>query len=370
MNIKAIDAAIAAYRDGIDPADAARLALFRELWGVQDAIAQELGEGLAWRAPSTQYLIDAVQAGAPVLSVSPVAVDPALLGKAIGRLVRCMDYQGALAPEVAAQLAGVDWDAVVRSPVLQTAGAAPGAWLEDFQGACASLGLDEAASRTATLLASLTLRPFLEKPAQRAMRAISDAGIDQRRFTTCPVCGCEPAVARVACGTAAKGRHRTLWCGQCGAVWEFERVRCARCGTRNQGHLHYHSIEGDDAHRIQSCDECGGYLRTVFEEDGLALAPFSFEIEDVLMARLDAIAADPSVAGGGARADEPSEAEDAGAVPAAGVIGCDGADGPGCDDGSGRGEGADGGSAAGSRSETADDTGCDASVAGRPAAGR
>ena len=32
MNIKAIDAAISAYRDGLDASDAARLALFRELF--------------------------------------------------------------------------------------------------------------------------------------------------------------------------------------------------------------------------------------------------------------------------------------------------------------------------------------------------
>lgn len=298
MNMKAIDAAIAAYQGKIDAADASRLKLFRELWAVQDVLAQEIGEGPAWRVPSTQSLIDALQSGASVLSVSPVRVVPALLAQAIERLVRCMDYQGALAPETSASLAGVDWTAVTGSPVLQTAGADPGACLEDFQGACASLGMDEPSARMATLLASLALRPFLEQPAQRALKAIVDAGIDQRRFMSCPVCGCEPAVARVAGGAATKGRQRTLWCGQCGAVWEFERVRCVRCGTRNQGHLHYHSIEGDDAHRIQSCDECGGYIRSVFEEDELQLAPFSFEVEDVVMARLDAIAADPSIAGG------------------------------------------------------------------------
>ena len=44
------------------------------------------------------------------------------------------------------------------------------------------------------------------------------------------------------------------------------------------------------SHRIATCDECGGYLRTVYADD--ALAPFSFEVEDVIMARLDAIAAE------------------------------------------------------------------------------
>ena len=65
-------------------------------------------------------------------------------------------------------------------------------------------------------------------------------------------------------------------------------MRCARCGTRNQGHLHYFNVEGDDSHRIATCDECGGYMRTVFQDD--ALVPFSFDVEDVVMARLDSIA--------------------------------------------------------------------------------
>ncbi|WP_371298187.1 formate dehydrogenase accessory protein FdhE [Paraeggerthella sp.] len=86
------------------------------------------------------------------------------------------------------------------------------------------------------------------------------------------------------CRAAAKS------CGAAsgGTAWDFERVRCARCGTQNQAHLHYFNVEGDDAHRIATCDECGGYVRTVYQED--VLAPFSFEVEDVVMARLDLIA--------------------------------------------------------------------------------
>ena len=56
-------------------------------------------------------------------------------------------------------------------------------------------------------------------------------------------------------------------------------------------HLHYFNVEGDDAHRIHKCDECNGYIRTVFIED--ALRPFSHEVEEVVTAKLDAIARDP-----------------------------------------------------------------------------
>ncbi len=104
------------------------------------------------------------------------------------------------------------------------------------------------------------------------------------------MCGGAPVAGRVGGESSTQGRGKTLWCAQCGTSWEVERVRCARCGTQNQAHLHYYNVEGDDAHRIATCDECGGYLRTVYADD--ALAPFSFEVEDVVMARLDAIAAE------------------------------------------------------------------------------
>lgn len=51
------------------------------------------------------------------------------------------------------------------------------------------------------------------------------------------------------------------------------------------------TLMGDDAHRIHKCDECNGYIRTVFIED--ALRPFSYEVEEVVTAKLDAIARDP-----------------------------------------------------------------------------
>ena len=72
------------------------------------------------------------------------------------------------------------------------------------------------------------------------------------------------------------------------------------CGTRNQGNLHYFNIEGDEGHRIGTCDECGSYIRTRFAGEG-DNAPYSPEVEDVVMARLDAVAMDPSFAGGSAK---------------------------------------------------------------------
>ena len=96
---------------------------------------------------------------------------------------------------------------------------------------------------------------------------------------------------RIAGPSGIDGRDREQYCGMCGTVWPFERMRCGVCGTENAARLHYFHVEGDSSHRLQNCDECGQYQRMVFEED-LSI-PLSMEVEDVVMAKLDAIALDP-----------------------------------------------------------------------------
>ena len=63
----------------------------------------------------------------------------------------------------------------------------------------------------------------------------------------------------------------------------------ARCGTTEPRSLRYFSLAGDNAHRIHLCDECGGYIRTVFTTRDSTFAPVA-EVEDVVMAPLDAVA--------------------------------------------------------------------------------
>ncbi len=189
-------------------------------------------------------------------------------------------------------------DRIVAASSLAMAGSAPAAYLEDLADLLGDDGMTEDQARVGALVASLALRFQLEAPAQAVSRALGEAGCTEPHPLRCPVCGGAPSAARVGGQNSTQGRGKTLWCAQCGTTWEFDRVRCARCGTHNQGHLHYFNVEGDDAHRIATCEECGGYVRTTYADD--ALAPFSFEVEDVVMARLDAIAANPAFAGGDA----------------------------------------------------------------------
>lgn len=294
MNLKLIDAAIAAYSEGADEKDVARLKFFRMIWGVQEKIAEEL-DG-SWTAPGTAEVAELAGSSTPLLQAAPACVEPAKLADATARIIDIIKDQGALPEDDGEDLAGLDWVSIIELSDSSLAGSAPARFLESVADTLATKGAGEETARIGALAVSLALKPFLESAAKGGMRALKDASSDDRHPLTCPVCGTAPSVGRVG-GSTANGRHRSLWCPQCGAEWAFDRVRCARCGTRNQGSIHFHNIEGDDAHRIASCDECGGYLRVVYVDEEKLLAPFSFEVEDVVMARLDAIAADPSFAG-------------------------------------------------------------------------
>ncbi|WP_165056411.1 MULTISPECIES: formate dehydrogenase accessory protein FdhE [unclassified Adlercreutzia] len=291
MNLKLIDAAIAAYADKLDDADAARLAFFRALWDVQAACAAEAPAPVAWEAPAPSDIRAAYEDARPVLGIAPVVVDADALAAALGKLAGVFADAGGFPDSVVAAFARVKWDRVVRASDLALAGSDPSAWLADFAAVLADDGMAEDQAHLGALAASLALKVQLERPAQAALGALRAAGAAEPHPLLCPVCGSAPHLAHVGGTTSSAGRGRVLVCPQCAASWEFERVRCARCGTRNQAHLHFFNVEGDDAHRLATCDECGGYIRTLYSED--ALAPCSYEVEDVVMARLDAIAQDP-----------------------------------------------------------------------------
>ncbi|MDO4289826.1 MAG: formate dehydrogenase accessory protein FdhE [Eggerthellaceae bacterium] len=294
MNLKLIDAAIKSYADDLDASDAARLDFFRALWGAADAVGAKAAEAAAssYVLPPVDELVAAYKAERPIFAEAPALVDADALAETLASLAQVCVERKAFAADVEAAFGRCKWDRVVRASTPAAAGESPSAWLENLMEVLVDDGMTEDQAHLAALLASTALRVQLEGSAQGVMRALKAAGAAEMNHPTlCPVCGSAPHMAHVGGQTSSAGRGRVLVCPQCAAAWEFDRVRCARCGTRNQAHLHFFNVEGDDAHRIATCDECGGYMRTLFSED--ELRPCSYEVEDVVMARLDAIAQDP-----------------------------------------------------------------------------
>lgn len=297
MNKKAAQMAADYYVNTLETQDIARIDFFMNLWAVLED-ADAAGEYAdAYEAPDSETVRKLSESASPVLSAAPAKIDAAALSRSVCALcARAYELDG-FDEETSEALTQVNWDDVITASPYELAGQNPVAYLEALMGALGEKDMTDQQAYLGALFVSLALRPQLEGPAAVIAKARKKAKVFFDHQMHCPVCGSDAALANVGEGGSGDGRNKQLWCPQCATVWEFDRVRCPRCGTRNQAHLHYYNIEGDEAHRIGTCDECGGYMRTRFSGEG-DRAPLSYEVEDVVMAKLDAIAADPSFAPG------------------------------------------------------------------------
>ncbi len=215
-------------------------------------------------------------------------------------LLACSDYladHAGLFSDAAECLRSFDWAALlaIESVDLQTAGTRPDQWLQAAADEARKMADPVSAAVLPPYHVALAcaLRVALEPLAQHLLKAYQvsredyDAHVKPRQ---CPVCGAHAAAAYVGPTPLSEGNGRILYCAHCSATWEYERIRCGHCGSTNQGKLHYFHLEGDTAHRLHLCNECGNYLKTSFVAQ--SPVPFSFEVEEVVMVSLEQVAQD------------------------------------------------------------------------------
>ena len=293
MNLRFIDRVIDSYKGSLDAADAKRLEYFRGLWGEMERWADSPSAAVkSYTVPSADALAAAWDANTPAFRMAPPKIKRDRFCAVCAGIRNYMVGSGVLSSEDAKAFAEVDFLGLVDRADMEAAAGDADAFLGGLLAKALEQGVSEDVARLAVLCALLALRVDLEPVAKKVAKEQKRCDCDGHHPLRCPVCGSAPALARVGgADSPTEGRGRTLYCMQCGTDWEFERVRCARCGTKNQGHLHFFNIEGDDAHRLALCDECGSYIRTVYIDE--PLVPFSYEVEEVLTARLDALANDP-----------------------------------------------------------------------------
>ena len=101
----------------------------------------------------------------------------------------------------------------------------------------------------------------------------------------CPVCGAWPALAE------ARGLEgsRQLRCGRCGGDWRFDWLRCPFCGNGEHTALGgLVSEAAGDMRKVETCQRCRGYLKTVTTLAARSAA--EVVIEDVASAAFDVAA--------------------------------------------------------------------------------
>ena len=77
----------------------------------------------------------------------------------------------------------------------------------------------------------------------------------------CPFCHQRPAAGVLR--DAGQGTRRALVCGLCFTEWSFERIACPSCGERKFDELPVYTAEQVEGARIEGCDTCGVYLKTI-----------------------------------------------------------------------------------------------------------
>jgi FdhE protein len=106
------------------------------------------------------------------------------------------------------------------------------------------------------------LQPYLRWVAESGARPVRREVPPGERY--CPFCGGNPQVSFLQNKeTTAESGNRDLICAACLSSWEFRRVVCANCGEERPPKLGYFHSPVFDHVRIEACDTCKHYLKSV-----------------------------------------------------------------------------------------------------------
>ncbi len=122
------------------------------------------------------------------------------------------------------------------------------------------------------------MQPVAEALAERNIRQAKD-----EHQTSCPQCGHLPLVGMIRDEVEVKGR-RLLVCSLCATEWSFRRSTCPNCEENDPAKLSYHENETLPHLRIEECQSCGVYMKSVdLRQLGIAV-PL---VEDIASVELD-----------------------------------------------------------------------------------
>jgi FdhE protein len=299
MDLTLIDQAIEGYKPLLSANVIGRLQFFRGLWAIQNEFTSKVEEVLSYPLPYNEQLLSWYWGEKPLLMMQPLVIDKDIL---ISTLKSCSAYilrEAGLNETATIVLKTFDWRKLISEIGLAQAGYDPNLWTAIATEAAIKQANPKASLHSSTIndtgvlgiVLRSALRPMLAPVTKAAMvhyTVTKEEYESNKKPLCCPVCGGRANLGFLGHTPSSGGNGRILYCTTCGSNWEFERIRCALCGTQNQNHLHYFHVEDDSAHRLCICDECQGYLRISFLAE--LKVPFCMEVEDVVMARLDHVA--------------------------------------------------------------------------------
>jgi len=101
-----------------------------------------------------------------------------------------------------------------------------------------------------------SLKPSISVFAEWTARQMND--IHKNDYDRCPICGSPPALSILD-----DNGKRFLECGFCSYIWLTKRIYCPYCGNEDHESLIYFSIENEDLYRVDVCERCGKFIKTI-----------------------------------------------------------------------------------------------------------
>jgi FdhE protein len=123
----------------------------------------------------------------------------------------------------------------------------------------------ESQDEASAFFARALLQPWAEWRAER-----SNADPANQGKPLCPFCDGRPVAAILR--PEGHGAKRSLLCSLCATEWSFARVRCPACGEENFERLPVYTAPEFECLRVEACEGCGKYLKSVdLTKNGLAV---------------------------------------------------------------------------------------------------
>jgi FdhE protein len=223
----------------------------------------------------------ALLAGEPLVTLADPVIPAGMFGDVVAELAELLaQYRSGSGAEEAQVLGRVvraadadDREALVQA-VLTGSGSGLEAWAERHDASGALL----------ITVASMAVQPFMARFAE-AVSEVAPLGLWRAHY--CPVCGGQADVCRI---DPENLRH--LHCPQCDTQWEHHRLTCANCDTDDIKKVNILTVESLEPWRVEVCDVCGGYTKTLDQRHGghLAMPRVDLFVEDARTLPLDVLA--------------------------------------------------------------------------------
>ncbi len=111
--------------------------------------------------------------------------------------------------------------------------------------------------RILTFAAYSSIKPSLCICAEQLAAYLDQEATWEKGY--CPICGSPPALSILQ----GEGGERHLLCSFCGHEWRTYRIYCPFCENRDQKTLHYFFGEQEKDYRVDVCDKCKKYIKTI-----------------------------------------------------------------------------------------------------------